>query len=186
VRYWAKVNKNGPTQPHMKTPCWMWAAKKDSKGYGSLRVGNTSFKSHRIAWTIANSKTQPENFYVCHRCDNPTCVNPTHLFLGTAADNMMDMMAKGRKVVARGDKNGSRLHPERLPRGDRHGSSTHPESRPRGEAIKSSKLTACQVVQIRSLYITGGLTMRALGERFSVSKALIHLVIHRKIWQHLL
>lgn len=113
---------------------------------------------------------------------------------------MRDMGAKGRKVVARGDRHHARLHPERLARGDRHGSRlhperwargdrsgarTHPERVPRGETQGNAKLTNSQVIEIRALHEAGETTYPKLGAQFGVDRSLIGLIIRRKIWKHI-
>ena len=81
--------------------CWEWTGARNTKGYGIKRIGAAGKKknimAHRMAWLLFNS-TLPEGLLVCHRCDNPSCVNPAHLFLGTAKDNMDDKIAKGRGI----------------------------------------------------------------------------------------
>ena len=87
-RFWSKVDKTGD--------CWEWTgAKHSSKGYGSFWFEGRSVKAHRLAYKIAFSPI-PDGMFVCHSCDNPSCVNPDHLFLGTNQDNQSDMYAKGR------------------------------------------------------------------------------------------
>ena len=75
--------------------CWIWTAALDTDGYGMIAVGNTPKPAHRIAWMLNNGPI-PEGRHVLHTCDNPCCVNPNHLFLGTHSDNMKDASKKGR------------------------------------------------------------------------------------------
>jgi HNH endonuclease len=92
-RFWEKVNKT--------EGCWVWTAFTTASGYGQIhRPGKTSGAefSHRYSWIIHFGPI-PDNLHVLHRCDNPPCVNPHHLFLGTQEDNMKDMGAKGRSGV---------------------------------------------------------------------------------------
>jgi len=87
-RFWSKVDKSGG--------CWLWRASRFlSTGYGRIHVNGRSCGAHRIAWELTFG-TIPEGLFVCHRCDNKTCCNPAHLFLGTADDNMQDKTNKGR------------------------------------------------------------------------------------------
>lgn len=184
--------------PHMETPCWIWMAGKSSAGYGSFCMDGHTLSTHRVAWTISNGQIPP-NLCVCHRCDIKTCCNPTHLFLGTHADNQADKVSKNRQAtgdangsrlrperLAWGDRNGSRLHPERRPRGDTHPARLHPERMARGEANGGGgKLTSAQVLAIRSRYAAGGVFQKRLATEFGVCQSIISAIIRRKIWRHI-
>lgn len=105
-RFWPKVNIAG------KDECWTWNASKDNHGYGKMSgpVGSSPLRAHRVSWEIHNGKI-PEGLVVCHKCDNPPCVNPAHLFVGTQKDNTLDASRKGRVhgdlPLLRGERNGS-------------------------------------------------------------------------------
>lgn len=88
-RFWAKVDKNGPNG------CWIWQGAVCKKGYGRVRRGNTWLQATEVAWELTVGEA-PSELWRLHRCDNPPCVNPAHLFLGTALDNWLDMVSKGR------------------------------------------------------------------------------------------
>jgi hypothetical protein len=75
--------------------CWEWTGTRNQKGYGQIASGGCKGMAHRIAWTLANGPI-PDGLCVLHRCDNPPCINPAHLWLGTVADNNLDKKIKGR------------------------------------------------------------------------------------------
>src|SRR5437899_2411616 len=80
--------------------CWIWQGATNSMGYGRLHWSGTTVLAHRAAWFVANGPI-PDHMCVCHRCDTPLCVRPSHLFLGTHSDNMKDSYAKGRHQPVR-------------------------------------------------------------------------------------
>ena len=80
--------------------CWEWTGNRCINGYGRLN----DKKMHRFSWEYYNGKKVPDGLYICHKCDNPPCVNPEHLYAGTAADNIRDAKERGRLNPARGEK----------------------------------------------------------------------------------
>lgn len=172
-RFWPKVSKSDG--------CWTWTAAINKRwGYGAFREGGKTLRAHRVAWALTNGPI-PDGLFACHHCDNPSCVNPSHIFLGTCSDNAKDMAAKGRSTL--GDRNPSRLYPDRVARGDRHSSRTHPERIQRGVDRPNHKLLNADVIAIRSLFANGA-TNKAISERYGISRSLASAVAHGKRWQH--
>jgi len=85
--------------------CWEWIGRKNPDGYGRFDFQNTCGSAHRYMWELHNGVI-PDGLVVCHKCDNPPCVNPSHLFLGTVQDNVADRDQKGRTARHRGADNG--------------------------------------------------------------------------------
>jgi hypothetical protein len=159
-RYLAKVDKSGGPDA-----CWPWTGSLN-KGYGQIGAGpcppgvarnsRVPLKAHHVAYRLEHGEV-PAGSFVLHRCDNPPCCNPAHLFLGTQADNMHDMDGKGRRVTA-----------------DR-----------RGEAHGYAKLNDEIVRDIRALYAKGAISQTELGRLYGVTQAQISSIVLRKSWSHI-
>lgn len=177
--FWSKVNKTDT--------CWEWMRALDKRGYGQIvaklpEKKQASFRAHRVAWELTNGKI-PEGLWVLHKCDNPKCCNPDHLFLGTHQDNMDDAVSKQR--MAHGENHGLKRHPERIARGEKSGARLHPETVQRGMDCGASKLTDDQVREIRASYVPRK-TTGYLADKFGVHGETIRRVVARKIWKHVI
>ncbi len=143
--------------------CWLWTASTQD-GYGQIawpadEANHRLARAHRISWVLQNGEI-PSGMFVCHSCDNRLCVNPSHLWLGTADDNNADMNAKGRQ--------------------------RHESTKPfvlRGEQTPWSKLTAKQVAEIRQLWSQGDIRQRQLADRFGVSISHICGIVNGRYWR---
>ncbi len=142
--------------------CWIWTGG-SIRGYGTLEVvqwhgkkkERILYRAHRLSWKIHFG--DPGDLNVCHNCpggDNPLCVNPAHLWLGTQNDNVQDMLQKRRGKFVRGEQHGC------------------------------AKLTQKQVLAIRRAYGAGYESYKTLAETYGVTKTLIAAIVHRKAWTH--
>lgn len=150
--------------------CWLWGGGIAKTGYGQQFVGkpngkNSQAPAHRLAYFVAYGAI-PDKLFVCHHCDNPACVNPAHLFLGTVLDNNRDKVRKNRH-----------------PFGDSHHARAKPEVVARGERVGTSKLKEEQVRDILNLHAKG-VNQNELAAKFSVSTMAVFRIVHRLTWKH--
>ena len=89
--------------PVPETGCWLWEGTYDSRGYGVIKIAVRQYKAHRLSYELFVGSIG--EYFVCHKCDTPSCVNPAHLFLGTPYDNMIDKSRKGRASSFPGETN---------------------------------------------------------------------------------
>jgi hypothetical protein len=148
-RFWTRVR--------ITDGCWLWAGVAPN-GYGYLSVDDRDTLAHRFSWELHRGPI-PTGMHVLHRCDTPACVNPTHLFLGTHADNMADMAAKGRagqlgKPGLRGAAN--------------------------GHAILTEEQAESVLIRVGA-----GETQAAVASDLGVSRQVVWLIVHGKSWAHL-
>jgi HNH endonuclease len=155
-RLWAKVDKNGPTQPHMTTPCWAWLGTPNENGYG--RLGQDA--AHRVSFFVAHGRW-PEPCAL-HRCDYRLCVRPDHLYEGTKKENALDREDRRRGNHATGA---------------RHGRRTRPELTARGEDHYNAKLTDVDAWCIRDLFAQGTLAS-ALAEAYDITEVHVWQILH--------
>ena len=175
-RFWARVNKDGPTPEHLPElgPCWIWTGPPDASGYGRIGCGlrtSGTMKANRASWLLVFGEI-PEGQNVLHKCDNPACVRPEHLFLGSHSDNIKDMMAKGR--------HGSNADAMR----QLHAEGNFRLNPRKGESHPAAKLSDEMVKELHA-YRSSGHTTRDTASRFGVSQAAVIHIGKGRTWKHL-
>ena len=150
-RFWNKVSVSSPQE------CWNWNGTKNEKGYGLFSFLGKMKGAHRVSWILLNGEIELGKM-VLHSCDNPSCVNPAHLSLGTAKDNTADAIAKNRfpQITATG------------------------VNKARGERNGSAKLFLEDVYEIRK----SNLTITGLAKKFRVCRTTIRNIKRRNKWAH--
>ena len=155
-----------------KTPtCWLWEGTLTSAGYGVVTIAGKPMYTHRASWIMHNGPV-PDGLWVLHDCvagDQPACLNPDHLWLGTEEDNTQDALSKGRLPCSETFK---------------HLWATKWKDR-RGEKAYQSKLTDAQVIEIRRLHREEGVGHKRLHKMFPVSYGVIQRILNRTTWKHL-
>jgi len=153
LRFWVSVKSS-------KDGCWEWQSYRDKNGYGSTSVKGVNWFAHRLSW-LFHFGPIPDGMGVLHKCDNPPCVRPDHLFLGTQTINMLDMLTKGRE--ARGERrNVSNLTAELVI-----------EIRREYAALPRRGL------------ICAPNTAGPLADKFGISKRSLFHIVNREVWTHL-
>lgn len=141
-----------------ETGCWEWTGSINKDGYGRFKSKCynliwITLVSSRVAYELFNGKLIPNKMRACHSCDNPSCVNPNHLWLGTDKDNAEDRDNKGRQVCMHGEDHGM------------------------------AKLTWVQIGEIRKLHATNKYSQRKLAKIFNITQVNIWRIVNNKIWQ---
>jgi len=155
-RFWARITK---------ATCWEWTGALNEKGYGLVGVDGRTPKAHRVAWELTHGPI-PDDACVLHRCDNPACCNPDHLFLGSRADNNADMLAKGR-------------HRSRVDTRTPLDQCLYA----RGEDHHKAKMTVDTVRALRADR-ERGLSYSELGAKYGIDASAAYKIVARKTWGH--
>lgn len=140
-RFWLKVDKS--------EGCWNWLGNKFKDGCGSFGVRHKYWRTSRLSYILQHGHIQ-DNLLVCHTCDNPGCVNPDHLFLGTNEDNAKDKVSKSRQSCLHGTSNGR------------------------------AKISHTQVEEIRKLYKSGNSSAKSIGALFGIGASQTLRIIHHQ------
>ena len=175
----------------VETGCVEWLGAPNSSGYGTACFMGVHLGAHVMSYVAFKLDDVLPGEDVCHTCDNPPCINPTHLFSGSRVENMQDSARKGR--------NGSQTHPESRPRGDEHwtrqrpdrvargvnnGAVKYPERLLRGEQIALAVLNPDKVREMRLAHFVGKESFSSIGRRFGISHVNARNAILGITWKH--
>lgn len=149
ARFWSKVNVSD------RTSCWEWTGSFLRSGYGEFSLDGKNVTAHRVAYEFMTGEEIPNGMSVCHSCDNPKCVNPSHLWMGTHIENMRDRNEKGRQRA------------------------------PRGTERPNAILNEDDVREIRRRYETGRVTQLQMAIEYGVHETTITRIVNRKNWKWL-
>ena len=158
-KFWKKVDIKS------KDDYWEWQGPINHDGYGVFNHGKTRTRAHRKSWELTVGPI-PEGMVICHKCDNPRCVNPSHLFIGTIADNNADMVSKNRQT-----RNQNRIYLF---------GSTFPLYK--GENHPGAKLKQSDVDKMRFLHSTGEYSIVSLSKMFNCGRSTAGHIVRRTRW----
>lgn len=151
-RFWEKVEIKNNDE------CWPWKASKYGLGYGQfwiLKPARKMIPAHRYVYQEIHNLELKTNDIICHRCDNPSCVNPVHLFKGTHKDNVADCIRKNRRVYSKGENNGN------------------------------CKLNESLIKDIRVEYATGNYTLQDLATKYKIGNMQVSRIVRKLRWKHI-
>jgi len=149
ARFWHKVRIGGPDE------CWPWTGHQNPKGYGVIGYRGKLFVAHRVAWMLTFGDV-PVGMSICHHCDNPPCCNPSHLWAGTHAENMRDMMVKGRN----------------------HSPGLSPNT-----PFRETRFRWPLVRTMRAIYATGKVSTALLGRVVGIGQSAAYNIVHNRTWR---
>lgn len=158
-RFWAKVDKS--------EGCWIWTGATLRRGYGAFQLNGRACRAHRVAYEMAYGSI-PSGLFVCHSCDNPACVRPDHLWLGSAKDNTQDCIAKGRMVG---------------PYNHHHGGYKLPSGCNVGERNPRAKMTRDKVIELRARYSSGCELLTNLANEFGIAFSAADKIVRYETWK---
>lgn len=151
--FWSKVDIRESV-----IECWNWQGAKKPSGYGNVRINGEYKLTHRVAFELASGVKIPAGLQVCHRCDNPSCCNPSHLMLGTNAANFCDMLLKNRQQFSKNKAIGVRN--------------------------TNAKLTDSSIAEIRRAYAAKEMNQYELAAAYGVSQPCIGAIVRNETWRH--
>jgi predicted XRE-type DNA-binding protein len=151
--FFKRINKHGPIPQHAPKlgKCWVWTGCKQSDGYGTVRFNLKNMVAHRLAYMLCVGSI--DGTQILHKCDNPACCRPSHLFPGTHSDNMQDMWNKNR------------------------------HTRPIGRRNNHAKLKESQVLEIRDRFSKGKISQTKLAKEFGITQANASAIIRGQTWK---
>lgn len=160
-RFWSYVDRT--------SDCWNWLGTRTNHGlgYGKFSVGVSTMLAHRVSYIISRGEEIPHGRLVCHRCDNPCCVNPSHLWLGTPLSNMQDKVSKNRQSE-----------------GARHATLCAGTFKVQhGAATGHAKICDSDVIELRKIR-RAGLSLAKTGKMFGISAQTVLDIMQGKTWKH--